>query len=173
MEELKILGQNLSRFRKKNNLSYQAVGDSIGISAAHVCRIENGTAKPSFDVLLNISRLMNVPLYYLFMDSSCAVDFSNFIDKLKEQLDLLNISVEELAKGTGINLFRLMDILQGKVPLRPEELTVLAEKFQLPAPELPRDQRINLLERLLQDLNLDPDQVANIMNYVKSRQTHV
>lgn len=166
MGELDILGLNLSRFRKKNNLSYQAVGDAIGISAAHVCRIENATAKPSFDVLINISRLMNVPLYYLFLDSSEHVDLSDFIAKIKTQLEKLDMSLERLAKDTGINLFRLLDILQEKMQPTSEELALLADKLQIAAPNLPVDQRIPLLERLLEDLNLDAEQVQNIIQYV-------
>ncbi|AZR73802.1 hypothetical protein BBF96_10640 [Anoxybacter fermentans] len=167
MKELKILGRNLYHFRKKNNLSYQAIANALGLSAAHVCRIEKGTAKPSFDVMINLSQLMNVPLYYLFLDFGNCVDFTNFITSVKDKMKTLNWSLETLSKKTGINIFKMLDIIHEKIQPTQEEITALANILGLPIPDMPTNQRLSLLERILEDLGLDRAQIRNIIDYVK------
>jgi len=47
---------NIKKYRKKNNMTLEQFAEIIGISAAHLCFIENGKRMPSPKIALKISQ---------------------------------------------------------------------------------------------------------------------
>lgn len=54
------VGKNIQKYRKQCNLTQQELADKIGISKSHMSKIEIDNKEPSFDVLLKISKVLNV-----------------------------------------------------------------------------------------------------------------
>ncbi len=58
----KELGQNIRKIRELKGFSQQNIADGIGTTQKQLSRIENGQTSPSFDTIVNISKLLNVAL---------------------------------------------------------------------------------------------------------------
>lgn len=56
----KTIGQNLRRLRKSRNLTQEQLAESVGISAVHVNRIEQGHSSPSAEVLFAIADVLDI-----------------------------------------------------------------------------------------------------------------
>lgn len=57
LDELK----NLKKARKKIGLTQANVGEKVGITANSYARIEQGRAKPSYDTLKLICKILKIP----------------------------------------------------------------------------------------------------------------
>ena len=66
MEIKAILGLNLKRFRKEENLSQEELSESIDISVKHLSKIERGLTFVSADLLEKISDKLGVSVARLF-----------------------------------------------------------------------------------------------------------
>jgi len=64
----KTLAENIKRCRKEAHLSQQKLADSIGMNRTYLSDIEVGEGNPSLDVIVKISRGLDVSLAYLFKD---------------------------------------------------------------------------------------------------------
>jgi transcriptional regulator with XRE-family HTH domain len=67
-EFYKILGENIKKYRKKNSLTLEQLGLSIGVDKSAMHRIENG--KPiTITTLLKISTILEVPANHFFANT--------------------------------------------------------------------------------------------------------
>jgi len=63
------IGLNILHYRKEQRLTQEQLADLCGedgISRNHIQRIETGAAGCSVDMLIEIAKALNVPLYKLF-----------------------------------------------------------------------------------------------------------
>ncbi|MCK4261380.1 MAG: helix-turn-helix transcriptional regulator [Halanaerobiales bacterium] len=164
--ELNIFRTKLAEFRKKHNLSYQQIGDSINITRGHVCKIENGDSYPSVAVLIKLAKYMNVPLYYLFMPTE-KMNNRFFIEKVEKSLAESKWRLEELQKHTGINYFRLNDFMKENINLTREEIKKIAELLKIEE-ENSLNLKFGLFEALLNEFQFEESQIGNLMEYVQS-----
>jgi len=60
------LGEHIAFYRKQKGITQQKLADLLGITRSYVCRIESANmVQPiSMELLCNISRVLNVPMYY-------------------------------------------------------------------------------------------------------------
>lgn len=98
----KLLGDNVQRFRKKNNLTQTELAEKIGISQKHLSDIETGTKFPSAGIIEKLAQELNVQISILFGGSD-AYDISNKVtalvmNNLQPKLHLIFNDVEEIKK---------------------------------------------------------------------------
>lgn len=62
------LGEHISYYRKRANLTQQNLADRVNISRSYLSRIENTNYSQPFslELLFNISRELDIPLQYFF-----------------------------------------------------------------------------------------------------------
>ena len=60
--DMKRTGNKIRDMRKKSGMTIKQIQDACGISAAAVCKWQNGQALPSIDNLLILSVLWNVKM---------------------------------------------------------------------------------------------------------------
>jgi transcriptional regulator with XRE-family HTH domain len=58
----RVLGRKVRRFRTEAGLSQFAVAEHCGIFRTYLSRIENGTANPTFTVLVALAKTLGVSL---------------------------------------------------------------------------------------------------------------
>lgn len=98
----KLLGDNVQRLRKKNNLTQTELAEKIGISQKHLSDIETGTKFPSSGIIEKLAHELNVQVSILFGGSD-AYDISNKVtalvmNNLQPKLNLIFNDVEEIKK---------------------------------------------------------------------------
>jgi transcriptional regulator with XRE-family HTH domain len=65
-----ILGRRLAMLRKAKSLTQEELADKASTSLATIKRIEQATVPPSVDVLISISRALDIHLYELVKDDA-------------------------------------------------------------------------------------------------------
>lgn len=71
------LGTKLKTLRQQNNMTQLDLANKIGASKSVVCAYENGSRRPSFEILIKLARLFNVTTDYLLgVEQKSAVDLS-------------------------------------------------------------------------------------------------
>lgn len=67
MAEVKIkFGKQLRKFRRNKDVTQEQLAELIGVSADFISQIERGLNSPSFETLLKLSEVLEVPLRDLF-----------------------------------------------------------------------------------------------------------
>lgn len=72
-----FLAMRIKESRLKQNLTQQELGDLLNVSKVSVCLWEKGIKKPSSKNLLQLSKILNVPLEYLIGNDSYVISESN------------------------------------------------------------------------------------------------
>lgn len=96
--EQEIFVENMKYFRNQNDISQQELAKLCNVSVGTIGNIESYISKPSFDMIINISRQLNISPDYLFRDRS-KKDEMPLLDIQKEKI--LNILEDKLR--TSIN----------------------------------------------------------------------
>ena len=86
MEEIDItaldsFGDRLKELRVQKKLSQTELADLVGLRYAHISRYENGGSRPSADMLMKLSKALNVSTDYLLFGSNEDAAIANFNDK--------------------------------------------------------------------------------------------
>lgn len=163
--ELKVLVQKILEFKDKNKLSYEKMGNSIGIDKAHLNRIVKMTTHPSFSFLVRLANFMKLPLYSLFIPSE-EMSRRELAEKINKRMQDLKWTLKVFVEKTNIPLLRLKDILQGDLSLTTEEKQTLTTILGLEEEVNYNEIKLNHLKNLLHDLGLKDNQIDNVMNYV-------
>ena len=56
------IGLNIMRYRKEQGLTQEQLADMAGYSRNHIQRVETASAKPTVGLLLDISKVLHVPI---------------------------------------------------------------------------------------------------------------
>ncbi len=59
------LGGNIRKIRELKGFSQQSLADEIDVDQKTISRIENGTLSPKFDLLIEITKTLNINLHQL------------------------------------------------------------------------------------------------------------
>jgi transcriptional regulator with XRE-family HTH domain len=78
------LGQRIKNLRQSQNISQTELADMIGKRQESVNRIEKGRFFPSYDVLLNICKALNVSLGEFFSDDQLSPDLQQWLQAGKK-----------------------------------------------------------------------------------------
>lgn len=97
-----LLGTNVQKFRKKNDLTQSQLAERIGISQKHLSDIETGTKFPSASIIEKLSKELSVPVAFLFggTDSSAiSLAVINYINaNIMPKLNSMENDIKELKK---------------------------------------------------------------------------
>lgn len=81
MKEIKELGKKIKSIRKKNNITLVQLSELSGISQSYLSRIENGKHDPTFSVLLQIARALQIQVGMLYEEKIQCHEHINIIRK--------------------------------------------------------------------------------------------
>ena len=122
MDLKKIIGTNIIRIRRIENLNQTALAKKIDISRKQLCKIERGETYPTADTIQRIADGLAVPVKELFTDPDTALDLDLYTHRQRALEKLLPIFSKMLAEGiiddmvqTRINKNEDLDI-QSKSP---------------------------------------------------------
>ena len=62
----KNLGKKIKKIRKEKNLTQQKLAEKVGVGLNFLGKIEVAYAKPSFETIIKIAHVLEVPLKDLF-----------------------------------------------------------------------------------------------------------
>lgn len=62
------IGQRIQKIRKHRKITQSDLADICGCSSNHISAIENGTQKPSMELIIKISSVLNESVDYFLMD---------------------------------------------------------------------------------------------------------
>lgn len=65
MEKYKLLGLNIKKIRKQNNISQNSLAEMVDLSREYIADIERGHKKVSLNKLFEIAKALNVGCYDL------------------------------------------------------------------------------------------------------------
>lgn len=63
------VGKRIRYYRRKEELTQEALAEVINISLPHMSRVEGGKTKPSLQVLVDISNALHITIDHLLCDS--------------------------------------------------------------------------------------------------------
>ncbi len=66
LNEYKNLGLSIAYFRKARGLTQQKIADEMNVSYETISRIENASTGITFDMLLELSKAIDIPLNEIF-----------------------------------------------------------------------------------------------------------
>ncbi len=163
--ESKILAKRICEFKAKNSLTYQQLGDALGVDKSYLNRVVKMVSHMSMPVLIRLAKYMGIPLYVLLMPSEEMIR-TEFVETLKLQMSEKNISTDELGETSGISPIRLIEILQGDSIITYKEYELLAEALQIEAPSYQAD-NLELLETLIFNLPMQDNKKDSVIQYIK------
>ncbi len=65
-DTLRILGRRIADLRNKNNLTQEKLAEITGYTTNHIAKLESARTKPSFELLVSISKAFNIEIKELF-----------------------------------------------------------------------------------------------------------
>lgn len=77
--ELEKLTKKIANIRNKKGITQEKLAEMVDYSPNHISKLESGRTNPSFDLLVKISKALNIELKELF-------DFEENIENYKELL---------------------------------------------------------------------------------------
>ena len=84
----KQLGKRIVSKRHEHNLKQKDFSDMLGIAVNHLSDVERGVKKPSLELLMKISDLLDTPVDYFLMDmphASCNYAINEELSALLNQ----------------------------------------------------------------------------------------
>jgi transcriptional regulator with XRE-family HTH domain len=116
------IGQKINQLRVEKKLSMRELGEKIGISHAHISKLESGINSPSVELLEKLAEFFDIDVSYFFSkedegftinESSVLYSTDLSVESLKENFNLeidgkpaTDEEIEEMIKH--IRLYRLM-----------------------------------------------------------------
>lgn len=110
------IGQKINKLRTEKKLSMRELGEKIGVSHAHISKMESGINTPSVDLLEKIAVYFNIDINYFFSkEDEEEIIFERDLspESLKEKYNLVidgepasDEEINEMIKH--IKLYRLM-----------------------------------------------------------------
>lgn len=63
------IGKNIRKHRNRLGMTQETLAEKINVSIPHISRMENGSAKPSLQTLVDICNALDIPIDNLMQDS--------------------------------------------------------------------------------------------------------
>jgi transcriptional regulator with XRE-family HTH domain len=95
------IGQKINKLRTEKKLSMRELGEKIGVSHAHISKLESGINSPSVDLLEQLAKFFDIDVTYFFSKEEEKGIFT------KDQSDLLyerDITLETLKKEYNLEI---------------------------------------------------------------------
>jgi len=101
MNEQKLIGRRIQELRKKQGLSQEDLSEKAATSPNYLSRIERGTENPTLDMLIKLSRALEVEMWEMF-------DFGHnvTVKELKESLQTFAKTSDEPALRLASKIIR-------------------------------------------------------------------
>lgn len=81
MQEIKELGKKIKKIRKERGLTLMELAEKSGVSQGYLSRIENGRHDPTFSVLLQIARALQIQVSMLYQEEKQKYEHITVIKK--------------------------------------------------------------------------------------------
>lgn len=66
MNELVLVGKRIAEIRNRRGLTQEKLSEMVNYSSNHIAKLESARTNPSFELLVNIAKALNVELKDLF-----------------------------------------------------------------------------------------------------------
>ena len=96
VDELNALGRRIAELRNKRGLTQEKLAELTNYSTNHIAKLESARTNPSFELLVNLSRALDVELKELF-----CVEENKTTKDIKDELNKL----VNKAEGNKVKLF--------------------------------------------------------------------
>ncbi len=137
-----MLSVRLHRARKAAGLSLRDLGKSVGVSHAAITKYKDGIAMPSSDILIGLSRTLNVRTEYFFRPESVALEGIEYRKRSslpKKRLDAIThevidqierrIELENLFPQSPVKAFTTVDGLAASIEAM-DQIEEVAERVR-------------------------------------------
>ncbi|MGQ4068291.1 helix-turn-helix domain-containing protein [Enterococcus mundtii] len=115
------IGSQIAKYRREKNLSIRKLAENIDMSASLLSQIERGKTNPSIKSLKFISKALDVPMFYFFLEKS---ENENLIIRKEEhkKIEASGVTYELLSPDSSGKLETMyMTISNGaKTSIQPE-----------------------------------------------------
>ena len=98
------IGKVFKTYRNKENFTQEYVAEKIDVTARHIMALEYGERMPSFEVLLKLARLLNIPGDALLHPELSAAD--------TEAQELLRLFMKLNARDKAVILAAIKKMLE-------------------------------------------------------------
>jgi transcriptional regulator with XRE-family HTH domain len=111
------IGEKINKLRTEKKLSMRELGEKLGVSHAHISKLESGISSPSMDLLRKLSDFFDIDVSYFVSDESV------FSTEEKNVLKEKDLSIEHLKDHYNL-------VIDGK-PATEEEIQRMIEHVKL------------------------------------------
>lgn len=111
------IGSKINRLRTERKLSMRELGEKVGVSHAHISKLESGINSPSVELLEKLAVFFNIDISYFFSDENVFTEDENVL--MYER----NLSLESLKEKYNLEI-------DGK-PATDEEIEKMIEHIKL------------------------------------------
>ena len=66
MKELTLIGKKIAEIRNKRGFTQEKLAEMVNYSTNHIAKLESASTNPSFDLLVNIAKALDVQVKDLF-----------------------------------------------------------------------------------------------------------
>lgn len=94
------IGAKINKLRLEKKLSMRELGEKIGISHAHISKLESGINSPSVDLLEKLADFFNIDITYFFSNE----EDENFLENESEIIYEHDLSLESLKGKYNLNI---------------------------------------------------------------------
>ena len=98
LDKKKIIGVNVSKFRKIKNLEQSELATKTKLSTDEISKIERGVANPSIETLEKISRELEIDIEELFLERALSINIA-LSEKNLYSLKELGKLINDILKG--------------------------------------------------------------------------
>lgn len=117
MKTLVDIGEKIKKLRIERKLTMRELGEKIGVTHAHISKMESGINSPSVDLLEKLSKLFHIDMTYFFSDDK------DFTDTEKDIINERDLSLESLKGNYNLEV-------DGK-PATDEEIEKMIEYIKI------------------------------------------
>lgn len=110
-----LIGQKIRKYRKFRGMNLSALSSKLGVSAQQLQKYETGQNRISANKILEISRVLDVPIlkFFSFEDNTYASNLGEDVN-LKELIDNYNLIRSEKLKNLLVYSSKLYSKLNGE-----------------------------------------------------------
>jgi transcriptional regulator with XRE-family HTH domain len=97
------LGRRVADIRKARGLTQELLSERVSVGTSYIARIEGGTRRPTIDVLYEIAKALEVPVWRLLGEERLTPDEERWRDKALDLADAIRgLEPDDLALLTAL-----------------------------------------------------------------------